>query len=142
MDRKHNRIKAILRKFAPVIFEEHPVSFAYLYGSYAEGRAHRFSDLDIAVYSSKASIHGDLALELRLSLEIDEKLPEGTESEVRIINHLPMAVKGRIITEGELIYSRDDALRVEFETLVRKQYFDFLPALEAYQELYLESCVE
>lgn len=137
--KKQNRIRATLRRAAPGIFDKHPVSFAYLYGSYAEGNIHPFSDLDIAVYSAEASIHGNLILELRLALEIDEKFSENIQSEVRVINHLPMVVKGRIITQGELIYSRDDALRVDFETSVRKQYFDFLPALVAYQERYLES---
>jgi len=132
-------IKAALRRVSAQVFEKHPVLFAYLYGSYAEGAVHPFSDLDIAVYSAEASVSGNLRLELSLALEIDATLGEGIETEVRVINHLPMVVKGRIITEGELIYSRNDELRVDFETSVRKQYFDFLPALAAYQDRYLES---
>ena len=136
---KLTRIKADLRRAAPRIFERHPVLFAYLYGSYAVGRIHPFSDLDVAVYSSETSIHGNMELELRLALEIEDTLSERVESEVRVINHLPLVVKGRIITEGKLIYSRDEASRVDFETSVRKRHFDFLPALAAYQERYLES---
>jgi hypothetical protein len=49
-----------------------------------------------------------------------------------------LAVKGRILADGELIYSRDEMNRIEFETQVRKAYFDFLPVIRAYQEAYRE----
>ena len=39
-----------LRNIAPDLFKQSPVHFAYLYGSYAKGTAHPFSDLDVAVY--------------------------------------------------------------------------------------------
>lgn len=38
--------------------------------------------------------------------------------EVRIINNLPLMVIGKIITEGVLIFSRNEAIRVDFETSV------------------------
>ena len=49
-----------------------------------------------------------LDLELSLALRIDEKLDHAVQSEVRVLNHLPLVVKGRILADGELIYSRDE----------------------------------
>ena len=127
-----------LQKIAPVIFTKTPVLFAYLYGSRAVGLAHPFSDLDIGIYVEGIPPDKCLELELSISLRIDKKLGHTVEADVRIINHLPLTVKGKIITDGALIYSRDEAGRVEFETQIRKAYFDFLPAIYAYQLAYRE----
>ena len=126
LDRRIEKIKSSLLKLAPDIFGERPVLFAYLYGSYATGSVHPFSDLDIGVYGEKISAGQRLGLELSLALAIDEKLGSGVPSDVRVINNLPVMLAGKIITEGVLLFSKNDIIRVEFETVVRKVYFDFL----------------
>ncbi|MCJ7594831.1 MAG: nucleotidyltransferase domain-containing protein [Desulfobacterales bacterium] len=139
MHRKNvEEIKSLLVRISSQIFDNHPVLFGYLYGSYATGAVHPFSDLDIAVYSARTSTREKMRLELTLALEIDERLGHRTDSEVRVINDLPLVVKGQIVTTGILIYSRDDALRADFETSVRKLYFDFLPAIRSYERQYVE----
>lgn len=140
-DQRVENIKISLSTLAPDIFGKSPVLFAYLYGSYATGLVHPFSDLDIGIYIDKMSRRQCLELELSLALEIDEKLGSAVASEVRIINNLPLVVTGKIITEGLLIFSRNDTIRVDFETSVRSAYFDFLPVLRRYQSMYIESIV-
>lgn len=135
------KIKNTLLTCAPEIFSKRPVLFAYLYGSYATGLVHPFSDLDIGIYVEKMSPSHYLGLELSLALEIDEKLGSKVASEVRIINALPLVVTGAIITEGMLIFSRDEIMRVDFETSVRSAYFDFLPVLREYRNTYVENIV-
>jgi predicted nucleotidyltransferase len=129
-----SELKQKLHAMAPTIFEETPVLFAYLYGSYAKGLSHPFSDLDVGIYIEDPDKRSCLDLELSLALRIDEKLDHTVNSEVRVLNHLPLTVKGRVLSDGELIYSRDELNRIEFETQVRKAYFDFLPVIHAYQE--------
>jgi hypothetical protein len=136
-----NSLKQTLNQIAPDIFAETPVLFAYLYGSYAKGAAHRFSDLDVAICVEGLNARACLDLELSLALEIDEKLDHMVQSEVRVINHLPLVVKGRILTEGELIYTRAEDKRIEFETQVRKAYFDFLPVIVQYRNAYRQKLV-
>ena len=53
--------------------------------------------------------------------------------------NMPLMMKGKIVTEGMLLFSREDPLRVEFETNVRKAYFDFKPYILRYQKAYLFS---
>jgi predicted nucleotidyltransferase len=125
-------------KIAPAVFEDTPVVFAYLYGSYAKGSSHAFSDLDVGIFVDGLDEGAYLNLELSLSLRIDEKLGHGVQAEVRILNPLPLTVKGRILGEGELIYSRDERTRIEFGTQVRKAYFDFLPVIQQYRNAYRE----
>ena len=134
-----NKIRDSLSAITPGIFSKHPVLFAYLYGSYASGVVHPFSDLDIGIYIDKVPDSKHLELELSLSLEIDANIESVVASEVRIINNLPLVILGKTITEGALIYSRDEIIRVDFETSVRSAYFDFLPVIQRYHSTYIDS---
>ena len=138
-DTRVEKIKNSLFAIAPGIFSKHPVLFAYLYGSYATGVVHPFSDLDIGIYIDKVPDSKHLELELSLSLEIDANIESVVASEVRIINNLPLVILGKMITEGALIYSRDEIIRVDFETSVRSAYFDFLPVIQRYHSTYIDS---
>ena len=111
--------------------------FAYLYGSFATGLVHPFSDVDIGIYVKEVAGGRHLSLELGISLEFDEELTGNVQSDFRIINDLPLSFLGQIVTDGILIYSRDDVTRIGFEVSVRMAYFDFLPVLKMYQKEYL-----
>ena len=132
-------IREYLLEVAPGIFSRHPILFAYLYGSYAVGLIHPFSDLDIGIYIENLPASKHLELELSISLEIDSNMGGEVGSEVRIINNLPLVITGKIITDGVLIYSRNEVVRVDFETAVRSEYFDFLPVIHRYQRAYIDS---
>jgi predicted nucleotidyltransferase len=137
---ENNIIKSIIR-LAPEILKNHPVLFAYLFGSFATGCVHPFSDIDIAIYTTRVSPAKRLELELLLSLKFDEKLDCKAKSEVRIINNLPLVIKGQVISDGLLIFSANDVERVDFETRVRSAYFDFLPVIQNYHRVYLEKAL-
>jgi predicted nucleotidyltransferase len=98
--------------------------------------SHAFSDLDIGVYieDENMDIKECLDLELSLALRFDEELDHRYQTEVRILNHLPLSVKGSILGEAKLIYSRDEEQRVAFETRVRCAYFDFLPVIRRHRQ--------
>ena len=140
-DRVEDNIKKSIIRLAPQIFNNHPVLFAYLYGSFATGYVHPFSDIDIAVYTQNVSPANSLDLELLLSLKFDENLNCKSKSEVRIINNLSLVIKGQIISDGFLIFSVNDVERVDFETRIRSAYFDFLPVIQNYQRIYLDKAM-
>ena len=131
-------LRGKLLKIAPVVFDETAVLFAYLYGSYATGLSHPFSDLDIGIFVEGLERKACLDLELSLGLSIDGHLDHIVPSEVRVLNHLPLSVQGRILSDAQLIYSRAEGQRIEFETRVRIAYFDFLPVIYQYQSAYRE----
>ena len=137
IDRPSENIKRSLVAHAQHIFGKKPVLFAYLYGSFATGIVHPFSDLDVGIFVGNISSTKYLELELFLSLEIDEKMDSCVASEVRIINDLPLVIKGEIITNGLLIFSKNEEARIDFETSIRSAYFDFLPVLYNYRNAYL-----
>ena len=135
---KDTEIKRNIFNISTDVFRDTQVLFAYLYGSYAVDQAHPLSDLDIGIYVLRLSQREKLDLEMTLALKIDKKLKQGPASDVRIINSLPLAVVGKIITEGVLIYCRDDEAWIDYETMIRCAYFDFLPFIHNYQRTYLE----
>ena len=136
-------IKKKITCIASDIFGDFPVLFAYLYGGIALDQAHQFSDLDIAIYvTPDLSIKDCLSLEMSLSLEIDKHLVKGPPSDIRIMNRLPLTVVGQIVTDGILVYCRDDDTRIDYETSIRCAYFDFLPAIYNFQKEYLESIAD
>ena len=48
------KAKKIVKKYAEKLREEnYPFSAIYLFGSYAKGKAHKWSDIDVAVVSDK-----------------------------------------------------------------------------------------
>jgi hypothetical protein len=137
-------MRPILKKLqtvAPTVFDGTPVLFAYLYRSCAKELMHLYSDLHIGIFTEEVDIEACLRLELTLALSFDEKLDHRIQSEVRILNHLPLTVKGRILGEAKLIYSVDEEKRVGFETMVRKAYFDFLPVIQQYRRAYRQQII-
>lgn len=139
LNQKPSNLIEEIHRIAPAIFSGYPVLFAYLYGSFATGTTHPFSDLDIGVYLRPEAAHNFLEIELDLAIEIDRDLGHIIETEVRAINNLPLMFAGHILTEGILIYSTDESARVEFEVLTRKKYFDFVPVINEYHKAYINS---
>lgn len=115
------------------ILANHPIEIAYLYGSFAEGANRPWSDFDIALIADD-SVPAEkyLELELEISKKVDAALP-GIESDARIFNQAPLNYKIQVIQNGKLICSINEKRRVDFETQVRDEYFDFLPKREEYR---------
>lgn len=122
----------------PHILAGRPVMLAYLYGSAAEGYARPFSDVDIALVLSPEpplSARERLWLELDIAAEIERRCGIGN-ADVRSINQSPLVVQGKVVTEGLLLYSRDETFRIEYEVYTRKLYLDFRPVICAMREAY------
>lgn len=102
---------------------------AYLFGSQAAGTAGPQSDYDIALLVRNPS----LDLQARLAHEISIIL--GTDRvDVVFLNRVPVELAYAVIAQGQLIYERNVAERVEFEAKVMSMYGDYLPILRRQRE--------
>ncbi len=122
----------------------HPaIILAYLYGSMATGQNTPFSDVDIALLVDEHLLPSDRQLQFRLALaeEIDRRCGL-SNADVRVINHAPLMLRGQVVTDGILLFSRDEVQRVEFETRTRKEYFDFLPTAEFHRHAFFNDIRE
>jgi len=102
----------------------------YLFGSAACDKLTKISDIDIAVLLSQDAESADL-FERRLQMTLDlMELLSTDDVDLVILNQAPPLLCHRVITEGKIIYCRDDAERVRFETRKILEYLDFKPILE------------
>jgi len=116
----------------PGILISKPVMLAYLYGSTADGSRLPFSDVDIGLVlapNCPLSVYERMKLELDIAGEI-ERVGDIQEVDVRSIDAAPLTVQGMVVSEGILLYSRDEEFRIQYEVHTRKLYFDFLPVME------------
>jgi uncharacterized protein len=126
------------------ILTKYPVTAAYLYGSLAEGRATKFSDLDLALLLHQEAVRPETGF-LRLELEIAAEIAAAChvpDPDVRVINLAPLLFQGEVLTRGKLIYCSDHEARVDFETLTRSLYFDFRPTADMIRETYFENILQ
>ncbi len=125
-----------LRQALLSLLPHQPVSLAYLYGSAATGRTTPFSDVDIALVVDPGLTPRE-RLKLVLGLAVDLADHCGlANADVRIINEAPLVFRGRVVTDGILVYARSEGERIDFETAVRAEYFDYLPIHRRLQDAF------
>jgi predicted nucleotidyltransferase len=101
-------VEAAIRTFCE---GEPNVVSAYLFGSRAEGRAHRESDLDVGLllaYDRGAGAAVRFALRVRASAALQEAT--GIATDVVILNEAPPTLSRRIVTQGRRLFCRDTEL--------------------------------
>ncbi|MHB8584876.1 MAG: type VII toxin-antitoxin system MntA family adenylyltransferase antitoxin [Thermoplasmatota archaeon] len=102
------------------------VQFAYLFGSQAVGRVHPRSDVDVAVWLSRAGMADEGArgeIQGLLQWRLRRR-----DVDLVILNDAPLLLKVEAI-RGALLLSRDEGARVEFEAGTMLRYHDRLPYL-------------
>ncbi len=115
------------------ILREAGVVVAYLFGSRAAGRHGPASDADVAVLL-------DGQMELLDREVLADRLARALgvlDVDVVVLDTAPLELRGRVVQEGKVLFSADEARRVAFEVATRSQYFDFLPVLRAHTRRYL-----
>ena len=116
---------APIKKILSRLMSRYPViGGAYLFGSFAHGKARPDSDVDIAIrltldLSPEASF--DLRLELMDALEEVFHRPV----DVVILNNASLKMIRQVTTKGELLYAHDRNKEQDYAIQKQKEYFDF-----------------
>jgi len=109
--------------------KEDCVLFAYVHGSFAEGRP--FQDIDVAVFVEESQVPReeviDFEIATSLRLEEDAKMPV----DLKVLNYAPLGFQ-YYSTTGNLLMCKNDDLRVDFLTKIRSLYFDFKVSSERF----------
>ena len=126
---KEDKIRMFLKK-AKEVPGFNKIKFVFLYGSYAENKQNKFSDVDFAVYYSGAAKE-----RFRFRLKLLSKLPENFD--VQIFQDLPLYVRKDVL-KGKLIYAKDltFAYDTAYQTIkdfdhFKKYYYDYIGYEEA-----------
>ncbi|MCK4394633.1 nucleotidyltransferase domain-containing protein [Candidatus Bipolaricaulota bacterium] len=112
------------------LFQRRGVALAYLFGSYAHDEARAASDVDIAIllYCSGKELYSAYR---ELMLGVREAL--GTERfDLLLLNDASPTLQFEIISQGRLVYSRDEQVLNSFEmgTIRRFQDTAYLRAVQ------------
>ncbi len=93
----------IVKRYAEVVRLHCPVRKVVLYGSYARGTAHEYSDIDVAVLVPR--IEGDL-LDLETTLfRLGRGVDFRIEPVLREEGHDPSGLTAEILRTGRVVYA-------------------------------------
>ncbi len=101
------------------------IQAVYLFGSVAEGRVNALSDVDIAILADR-----DLPKQRLWRLEDHWASAWPDWVDLHVLNLAPPAAQFEIITRGRKLWIKDLAQVADFESLVRRRYWDLEPLLE------------
>lgn len=101
------------------------MAFAYLFGSAATGGDRPGSDVDVAIFiEDSVPIDQFVDLSLQLSRQLEKSSGIGN-IDVLVLNEATLPVLGRVIGGRVTIYSKDEPMRVRFESKTLREFFDF-----------------
>ena len=115
----------IIKKCKDILIKYEDVVFAYIFGSYAQNRIRRNSDIDIAVYLKK-KIDIDKYLEMKMNLT--EVL--NREVDLVILNDATPLLKYEIYKNNILLFSRDNTLESKYKVKTLFEYSDMKKYLD------------
>ncbi|WP_338835538.1 type VII toxin-antitoxin system MntA family adenylyltransferase antitoxin [Neomoorella thermoacetica] len=132
---------ATLKNKLAEILPSAPVLLVYLFGSAARnltaGKQGKLSDIDLAVLLAHEAQGASGPEELLNLLEIFSKVFGREDIDLTILNTSPPVIKGRVLQEGILLYTRDRQARLDFEIRARREYLDTQPLRAFYQRQFV-----
>jgi predicted nucleotidyltransferase len=111
------------------------IQLVYLFGSQVTGNLGPASDYDFGVFLDSAAAWPQIRAELghRLAQTLDTG-----RIDLVLLNRAPIELAFAVIAQGELLFERDVATRVEYEARVMSLYGDYLPILREQRRDILE----
>lgn len=118
-----------------VLESEEGIEAAYLHGSFAKGREHEESDVDIGVLVTDGQDFNfnDIS---RISSRLEERT--GRKVDLRVLNSSDIRFVNNVLKDGEIIFSEDEETRRNFEENILKKYLDMKPFIDEYDRFVRE----
>ncbi len=113
----------------------------YLFGSRAEGREHRESDLDLGLLLDRSAAptrreRFDIVVRLVSALQAEAAT---CELDLLVLNDAPPLFARRIVTEGRRVHCRDSEIDEAFVRDIQLRAADLQPFLERMRAIKLEA---
>ena len=119
----------LARSLSALLAPREEVLEAYLFGSYATGRAQQHSDIDVAVYvDERRAVHSGYGYAAELAAALMAGLG-ANNIDVVVLNRAPPVLYHRVIRDGVRILSRDLRATTTRECYALSRYCDYLPQL-------------
>ncbi len=116
----------IINNISNLLEKREEILFSYIHGSFLEND---FRDIDIAVYLNE----GEKSLKYELHLEREIEDIASFPVDVRILNNAPLTFRFNVIKNGILLFSKNEKIRCDFESLSIDEYHDINYFLKIYR---------
>lgn len=117
-------------KIKKLLETDNNVELAYLFGSALKEKNRYESDLDIAIYFKEEPTVLEIgALVIRIQESIDIKIDLIALNKLDVLNP---ALAYAVISEGKIVFCKDEELARKFMKYTILNYFDFKPIIEAF----------
>lgn len=124
-----------LKSFVENKFMKYGIKFMYLFGSLAKGTDNNMSDIDLAIMfehkmdkMQEVFIRGEIIEEVSCKF----KMP----CDVISLNDSATIIKYNVVKDGIVLIDNID--RADFESIALREYWDFKPLSDYYDEMYLK----
>jgi predicted nucleotidyltransferase len=114
------------------------VAVVYLFGSKAIRRASPLSDTDLGVVLRKMRPEQDTRAQYNVLFQIFSDLYPDSRVDIVFLQRAPLALQFSAIRDGRVIFEQDSVFRADYENLVVKQYLDFRPVLDFFDQVAAE----
>ena len=112
------------KKVVEFLSKQKHVKLAYLFGSVAEGREGKLSDIDLAVFLDESlSKKERFNLQLKLISELTS-IMKTDRIDLIIMNDAPLSLNYEIIKANHPLLVRDKGEKIEFEHGILSRYLD------------------
>ena len=119
-------------------FQKIGLEIVYLFGSEAQKRTQPMSDIDIGlVFTQPEKIKDKTNVFKDLYKLFSRIFPIDKEIDVVFLQSVPLSVQISAIQTGEVLYQKTRAKRYAYEEYTLKQYLDFQPHLERFNQAIL-----
>jgi len=112
-----------LDKLRALLISHPEVVFAYVHGSSVDEGAHR--DIDVAVMIRPDGISASESFDYAFQLSVDLTREMGQDVDVQVLNGAPAGFKNSVFRQGKLLFSRDEARRLELIEMNSLEVMDF-----------------
>lgn len=100
------------------------IRFAYVFGSFVDSEAPFFRDIDIGVFVDESAVSVDKFMDYSINLSLRlESLMKKYPIDVVVLKNAPLSLAFRI-TQGRLLFARDEDLWSDFVVKVWSMYHD------------------
>ena len=107
-----------------VLMRHQDVMFGYLFGSQVKGTNNKKSDIDVAFYLRESLNEAQTS---RLRLKLIDALAQKLRSDkidTVVLNNVSLVLAFTIIKEGNILMSRQEDLRIQFEARTMSRFYD------------------
>ena len=128
------------KKIKEVLSQDPNIAVAYILGSYARGKPHPGSDIDIGlVFKNPSVLKNYLETHVKYYLllaDYTESIQDQRELDLVFLQKSPLSLQFETVNEGKILYQASPKYEVEYKENVINRYFDYQPfAQEAYHDL-------